>query len=137
MDKELKFLIKDKSKKARICSEMKARGNRFEEVKSRAEYNKVRNKVRLLTRKKRKQFETEIAKQARKNTKVVWGYIKSKIKSSRGVGNIHENPPDTKSMLLEKGIEKAEVISKYFISVEQDDEAPTDKLEMLCHYWKY
>lgn len=127
MDQQLKMLIKEKNKKARICSEMKARGNKFEQVKSRADYNKVRNKVRWHTRKKRKQFETEIAKQAKKNTKVVWGYIKSKIKSSRDVGNIHEDPSDTKSVLLGKDIEKAEVFSKYFISVqttEPDGEAP-------------
>ena len=70
MDQQLKMLIKEKNKKARICSEMKARGNKFEQVKSRAEYNKVRNKVRLHTRKKRKQFETEIANKQRKTLKL-------------------------------------------------------------------
>ena len=118
MGKKLKLIIKDKNKKTKIYSGIKARGNKYEKVKSTLDYNKIRNKVRLCTRRKRKQFETYIAKQAKTNTNIVWQYIKSDIKRSSYTGNIPEDPLDVNSRMLEKDIEMADIFNKYVLSIQ-------------------
>ena len=64
------------------------------------EYNKVRNQVKSMTNKLKKQFEKDLSKNSRTNPKAIWQYIKTKSKTKIGIGEIHVNPQDPTSKKL-------------------------------------
>ena len=84
-------------------------------------YCKVRNKVRKLSRSARKEYENNIAKDAKLNPKKVYGYINSKMKVRPGIGNICRDPDNPKSEVTEDDKEKANIFAKFFASVQTDE----------------
>ncbi len=93
----------------------------------RQEYNKLRNKVKAAVKKLRKKYEKDLSKQAKRNPKVIWSYIKSKLKTRDGIGELHTDPEDTKSPKTSSDEEKANILANFFTSVftnEPDGEIP-------------
>jgi len=93
------------------------------------EYCKVRNKVRKLTRRSRKKHEETISIQAKENPKVIWKYIKSKLKTKEIISELHTDPFDDKSKMAKTDKEKTEVLSAFFSSVFTVE--PTDNIPIL------
>lgn len=52
------------------------------------EFCKIRNKVRNITRKQQKQFETNLALKSKSNPKAVWKYIKSKTQVTSDIPDL-------------------------------------------------
>ena len=82
-----------------------------------AEYCRVRNQVRTLSRKLQKQYELKLAIDAKSNPKAVWKYMNSKTKTRECVSDLNINPHDDKSRLTNSDKEKAEILGKFFSSV--------------------
>ena len=90
-------------------------------------YKKIRNQVRGYSRHRRKGFEKNIAMNAKDNTKEVFAYMNSKSKTRGKIGKICINPLDEKSEKTDDDERKAEIFSKFFISVqttEPDGDVP-------------
>ena len=86
----------------------------------RKEYNRIRNKVKNMIRKARREYEAEIATKAKTDPKVVWSYIKSKTRVVQGVPDLYIN--NTKGDKLTKNdSEKAQILSDFFASVYVSD----------------
>ena len=64
-----------------------------------AEYCRVRNQVRAVTRKLQKQYELKLAKDAKSNPKAVWKYINSKTKIRECVSDLNIDPQDNNSRI--------------------------------------
>ena len=77
------------------------------------EFCRLRNQVRNLTRKAQRVFEKQIAKDAKKNPKAFWSYVKAKSKTRDGVSDLEKDD----GTLTENDQEKAEALSKCFSSV--------------------
>ena len=75
-----------------------------------AEYCRVRNQVRAVTRKLQKQYELKLAK-------AVWKYINSKTRTRECVSDLSIDPQDDKSRLTNCDKEKADILGKFFSSV--------------------
>lgn len=88
---------------------------------SKQKYNRQRNKVRSLTRHLHKDFEKGIAKDAKRNPKRFWQYVKSKTKTKSSVAQLQiPTDPDSntgKPVLTENDKQKAEVLSAFFSTV--------------------
>ena len=82
-----------------------------------AEYCRVRNQVRAVTRKLQKQYELKLAKDAKLNPKAVWKYINSKTRTRECVSDLNIDPQDDKSRITNCDKEKAEILGKFFSSV--------------------
>ncbi len=52
---------------------------------------RARNKVRTLSRKMQKSFETKLAKDAKQNPKAIWKHINSKCKTREGVSDLRKD----------------------------------------------
>ena len=61
-----------------------------------AEYCRVRNQVRTLSRKLQKQYELKLAIDAKSNPQAVWKYMNSKTKTRECVSDLNINPHDDK-----------------------------------------
>ena len=83
----------------------------------RQKYNRTRNKVVKLVRRARKNFENNLAKEAKSNPKKIWKYINSKSKTRQGVGELCTDPKDPKSEKTENDKEKATILADIFSSV--------------------
>jgi hypothetical protein len=59
----------------------------------------------------------EHAKEARKNSKAIWQYIKSKSKTKDGVSELNTDPSNPKSPMTTSDEEKAQVLATFFTSV--------------------
>lgn len=93
----------------------------------RKEYNKIRNKVKNEINKQRKKYEKDLSKQAKQNPKVIWSYVKSKLKTRVGIGDLHTDPENTKSPKTSSDEEKANILANFFSSVftnEPDGDIP-------------
>ena len=82
-----------------------------------AQYCRVRNQVRTLTRKLQKQYELNSAKDDKTNPKVIWKNINSKTMTRQCVSDLYIDPPDDKSRLTNCDKERAEILGKFFSSV--------------------
>lgn len=83
----------------------------------RKKYNKVRNQVKRMTRKLRKDFENNLAIKAKSDPKFIWKYIDSKTKSKVEIGDLYENPGDNKSTKATTDKEKSDILACFFQSV--------------------
>ena len=81
------------------------------------EYNRVRNKVKGAVNKMKKKFEKYLCENAKKNSKAIRSYIKSKSKTREGIGDLHIDPEDTNSEKTNVNKKKANFLSDYFSSV--------------------
>ena len=70
------------------------------------DYCRIRNQVKALTRHMRKIFEKNLAKEAKRNPKAVWKYIKTKRKTKEGISELNTNPDDTNSPVTKTDQEK-------------------------------
>jgi hypothetical protein len=94
-------------------------------------YNRQRNKVRKLTRKLHRDYEKNIAKEAKVNPKRFWQYAKSKTKTNCKVAQLvmPSEEPETE-VLTSNDSDKAEVLLNYFSSVfTQEPDGPIPTLE--------
>ena len=82
-----------------------------------AEYCRVRNQVRAVTRKLQRQYKLKLAKDAESNPKAVWKYRNSKKKTRECVSDLNIDPHDDKSRLANCEKEKAEILGTFFSSV--------------------
>ncbi len=89
-----------------------------------AEYKKVRNQVRRLSRKSVKIHEKDIALSAKENPKKFWNYVKSKSKTKTSISDLYMN--SDKDILTESDGEKSNVLGDFFTSVFTHD--PNDTL---------
>jgi len=106
-----------------------------------ARYNKARNQSKWECRKSDVEYERRIAEEAKTNPKLFYSYIRGKLKTRSGIGDIQNMDGE----LLQEDKEKAEAFNTFFSSVftrEDISTIPTPdakpvhkKLEVLrtCH----
>ena len=95
-------------------------------------YAKARNQVKWGVRKAKKAKEKQIAQDIKKNPKIFFRYVNSKIKPKEGISNLTKED----GKLTENDIEKTEVLNNFFQSVyttEDKNNIPTfeDKTDIL------
>ncbi|KAK3089529.1 hypothetical protein FSP39_004304 [Pinctada imbricata] len=112
LDKEILSVLKKKKSLARKCST-----SYTTDQSVRREYCKVRNKVKSLVRKAKRDFEHNISLKAKENPKVIWRYINSKSKTRVGIGELCKDPTNPKSEKTNDDREKANILARYFTSV--------------------
>ena len=113
ISKSLRNAIRDKKISHRRWSAAKRRGDA---VENRNLYAKANNKVKRLMRKAKRSFERDVAVKSKSNPKAFWSFIRSKLKTKKGVGPLLANPDDITSIRFEDG-EKANVLQDQFCSV--------------------
>ena len=94
---------------------------------TRAEYNQVRNQVKTLTNKLKEKHEKDLPKSAKKKSKAIWKYIKSKSKTRSGIGELLTDQKNPNSRKTDDDKEKSEILAEFFQSVltkEPNDTAP-------------
>ena len=114
------------NKKQRLWKKLKSTND----SKVREEYNRVRNQVRMLTRKKVKIKEKNIAKNAKENPKRFWSYVQKKSKTKSSVPDLYKN--NLKNELTKGEKEKADTLADFFGSVftkEIDGNLPEIKMK--------
>ena len=108
IDKKLKKMI---NKKHRIWT-------RYMETRQPdglREYKNIRNKIRNLTRKSRREAELDIAKEVKVNPKRFWNYVNSKSKIKATIPDLEIE--DDSNITATTDIAKAEALAKYFSKV--------------------
>ena len=83
------------------------------EGKDYLEYVKARNTAKLELRKAIRDYEAEIAKQAKRNPKAFYRYINSKLKTKTGIADLK----DTDGKTVVDSDEKADMFNTFFSSV--------------------
>ncbi|CAG2252905.1 unnamed protein product [Mytilus edulis] len=79
----------------------------------RLEYNKVRNQVKTMTNKLKREHEKKLSTNAKKNPKAIWKYIKSKSKTRSGIGELLTDQNDETSRKTDDDKEKAEILATF------------------------
>ena len=128
LDEKMRELIKQKDKASRKVTESKKTGSRYEVEQAQNNYKKIRNQVRGYSRYRRKEFEKKIAMKAKDNVKEIFSYMNSKSKTRGKIGKICTDPADKNSPKTDDDERKAEIFSKFFISVQTvkpEGELPT------------
>ena len=82
----------------------------------RLEYVRARNKVKTLVRQAKKKVERDISRDAKKNPKKFWSYVRRKMKTRANISPLLENPEDPDSLKYTDA-EKAEILQRQFCSV--------------------
>jgi hypothetical protein len=92
------------------------------------EYCRIRNQVKSLTQKAKRDHEKDIANRSKENQKKFWQYVKSQTKTRPGVSDLKYTDPETnQNKTTESDREKAEVLVNFFSTVfttEPDGELP-------------
>ena len=78
-----------------------------------------RNKVKNLIKSFRKQKETDISSNIKRNPKAFWSYTNSKTAVKNTIASLHSDPKDQTSNLIDNSREKANILNSYFASVFQ------------------
>ena len=132
LERDVTEVIKEKNRLNKKFIETKD-----EEV--RKKYNKVRNKAGKLVKRARKNYEKNLAKEAKANPKKVWKYINLKSKVKEGIGELCKDVNDPKSTKTNNDREKANILADFFSSVftkEPEDGVPELPAKHLQHDWK-
>ncbi len=132
LNRETVALIKEKGALSRKFVQTK-------DPEIRKRYNHIRNKVTKEVRKARKNFERNLAKEAKTNPKKIWKYINSKSKTREGIGELCKDPTDPKSEKTDKDEEKANILADYFSSVftnEAEGALPNIPTKQITQNWK-
>ena len=98
-----------------------------------ARFKQAKNQLRSLTRRLRRNFENEIARDAKSFPKKFWSYVKSRTKTRSKIP-ILRRKDGTKASTPE---EKAEALNEFFASVFTDERLeniPDDSFEFLGNY---
>jgi endonuclease/exonuclease/phosphatase family metal-dependent hydrolase len=112
LSKETREKIKEKNRLAR-----KVFREGVGDKEDRKKYNKARNRVQKLVNQSRKQFEQNIASNAKTNPKTIWRYVKSKQKTKAAIEELHVSPTDTTTRRAKEDQAKANILADYFTSV--------------------
>jgi len=80
------------------------------------EYTRQRNKVRSMSRKIQREAEKGISRDAKKNSKKFWRFVRSKLKTATGIADL-EMTSDGKSELATSDEAKAQTLCDFFSSV--------------------
>ena len=78
---------------------------------SRLDYVRVRNKVKTMMRRTKRNFERDISTCAKTNPKKFWSYIRRKLKTRAGIAPLLEDPEDPDSLRY-SDIDKANILQK-------------------------
>ena len=123
--------------------EMKILGNRRDrkwtrymetgDINHYKEFVKYRNKVKKLSRKNRRNFEHNLATNAKVNPKAIWKYINARLNINKEITDIYIDYNNTDSTLIEDQFKIVNIFADYFDSVFTIDEniinyPPLDKL---------
>ena len=79
-------------------------------------YTKARNKVKAMIRKSKREFESNIGIQSKRNLKMFWPHVRSKLKTKTGVAPLSQDEKDETSTKFDDK-EKANILQKQFVSV--------------------
>ena len=79
-------------------------------------YTKVRNKVKAIMRKLKREFERNIGIQSKSNPKIFWSNVRSKLKTKTGVAPLLQDKKDETSTKFDDK-EKTNILQKQFVSV--------------------
>ena len=82
-----------------------------------AEFCRLRNQVRKLTRQAQIDHETSIASQAKANPKKFWNYAKQQTKTKPGISDLETELPNGEKKTTKNDQEKVEVLNSFFASV--------------------
>ena len=129
LEGEIRKKIEEKDKLSRKLCELRKQKKWGEVDDVWKDYCKVRNKVRSLSRAARKDFESQIANEAKENPKKVFAYMNSKVKTKQGIGDICTDPENPKSSVTSNDQEKVNIFSKFFISVQVDEKDKSPEIE--------
>ena len=80
------------------------------------DFKRKRNKVKGLIRKRKREFERNIAFKVKDNPKTFWNHVRQKLKSKSGIAPLLENPED-KTSARHSDTEKANILQNQFSSV--------------------
>ena len=122
-DKATRDLVKNKARLHNLYQEHKTRPDAHERRK---EFTRARNHVRTVVRKKKRNHERDIAKDAKTCPKKFWAYCSSKTRTRSGVSPLLRDPADSSST-VHSDAEKSEVLQDQYCGVftnEGDDELP-------------
>ena len=129
LDKETRDLIEQKDKMSRKITSLQKQRKSGELAVIEPKYSKLRNKIRKNTRIARKAYESSIASNVKEHPKVVFRYMNSKTKLRPGIGKLCTDPSDPSSKTTDIDEEKANILSKYFASVQTKE--PKGKIPEL------
>jgi hypothetical protein len=85
------------------------------------EYKKLRNKVRMETRKTARKEYDLIATTSKENPKKFWNHVNSKRKAAPSIGDLKNKLADGSVEVIRDDKDKAEAFSEYFASVYTDE----------------
>jgi len=131
LEKEVVETIKEKNRLNKKFIETK-------DERIRQKYNKVRNKAGKMVRRARKNYEKNLAKEAKTNPKKVWKYINLKSKVKEGIGDLRKDTNNPKSEKTKDDHEKANILADFFSSVfteEPEEEIPELSARPITHEW--
>ena len=123
INKDVQQAIKDKHSHHRRWIRCKGRGDKT----MRDAYTKSRRNVRKLIRQSKRSFEKELAATSKKNPKLFWKYVRSKLRTKSGVSPLLKDKNDPNSLQFDD-TEKANILQDQFCSVftkEQLGSTPT------------
>ena len=118
--------LQEKIKKKHSLHSKWIRAHFNDKEKSRLEYVRVRNQVKTLLRKAKRNFEKDISNNAKSQPKKFWSYVRRKLKTRAGIAPLLKDVDDPDSLQFDDA-EKARILQEQFCSVfvrEPDGEIP-------------
>ena len=106
------WMNSDALKKVKKKTESYKRYVETREGKEYLEYAKARNQARWECRKAKRDFEKQLAREAKTNPKAFYNYANSKLKTKAGIASL-----DTDNGAASSDAQKAEVLNEFFSSV--------------------
>ena len=101
------------------------------EENAKPEFNRLRNKVRRATRRKKRDLEKEIANQVKSNPKRFWSYANQRTHHREPIPNLSKSGQVSRNDFTESNQEKVDTLGSFFSSVFTEEEEgrweiPTD-----------
>ena len=122
LPEHIRRLVREKSKAWKKYITIKS-------ISSLNNFKQIRNKVRNATRARLRIEQDNISMQCKSNPKKFWNYIKTKTRSSNGIGDIRHVKDDGSISLAKTDEEKANIFCNYFSSVfNVEDDSSFDEL---------
>ena len=79
-------------------------------------YTKAKNKVKAMIHKSKREFEKNIGLQSKRNPKILWLHVRSKLKTKTSMAPLLQDEKDETSIKLDNK-QKANILQKQFVSV--------------------
>ena len=112
----LRDTIRNKTKLHRLWISSKNVLNESDAKNVQKAYTKARNKVKAMIRKAKREFERNIGIQSKRNTKIFWSHVRSKLKTKTGVTPLLQDEKDKTSTKFNDK-EKENILQKQFFNV--------------------